>query len=204
MRKTYFASFILFTAIVITSCVSSLYPISNNENDFLFREELLGHWVDKDMQTQLIIKKAEQKKYSVTVIDKKNYKDNGNNNSFFDTSYFSCFLIQLNSQYFFDCTPDTDHSQFDCLGEETKSALLPLHFIYKIRSIGKEQLSMAGINIDSMQKFINKNMSKVKHEKLSKDHILLTAGAGELQKKILTNKEAAFVFSESTILTRIK
>lgn len=204
MRKVYFTCFFLLTVIVITSCVSSLYPITDNKNDFLFREELLGHWAGKDMQTQVIIKKAENKKYGVTVIDKKNNKNDGKNSSIYDTSYFSGFLIQLNSQFFFDCTPDTDHPQFDCMAGEIKSALLPLHSIYKIYSIGKYQLSMAGMNIDSLQKFIDKDKNKVKHEKLSKDHILITADARGLQKKILANKEAAFVFSELTILNRKK
>lgn len=197
MKKKYYLSFLLLTAIVISSCVSSLYPISDNENDFLFREELIGHWADKDMKTQIIVQKTANKKYSVTLIDTKK-------NSISDSSYFSGFLIQTGGQYFFDCTPDTDHPQFGCIGEEARSVMLPLHFIYKIQSIGKNELSIAGMNIDSMQKFIDKNKNMVKHEKLSKDHILLTADASWLQKKILINKEAAFIFSEPAILTRIK
>lgn len=204
MKKVFIPCIFLFSLSVITSCVSSLYPISDNKNDFIFREELLGHWVDKDMKTQVIIQKAANKKYGVAVIDKKNKNTDGMNSSSPDTSFFSGFLIQVGGRYFFDCTPDTDHPQFDCMGEETKSALLPLHIIYKIRSISKDQLSMAGMNIDSMQKFINKHRNTVKHEKLSKDHILLTADAGGLQKKILINKEADLVFSESNILSRIK
>ena len=62
MKKIYFGFLFLLTVILINSCVSSLYPISDNENDFIFREELLGHWSYKDMQTQLIIKKAADKK----------------------------------------------------------------------------------------------------------------------------------------------
>jgi len=197
MKKIRFVFIFLLTAIVTSSCVSSLYPISDNENDFIFREELLGRWADKKMETQITIQKAANRKYSVAVFEKKK-------NSIPDSSYFSGFLIQLDNQYFFDCTPDTDHPQFDCMGEETKSALLPLHFIYKIQDIGKDQLSIFGMDIDSMQKFIAKNKNLVKHEKPGKDHILLTADASGLQKKILINKEAAFVFSESKIFNRIK
>ncbi len=204
MKKIYFSCLFLLAAIVISSCVSSLYPISDNENDFIFREELLGNWAYKNMQTQVILYKADHKKYKITVIDKKDKDNGGKKISFFDTSYYSGFLIQLKSQYFFDCTPDTDHPQFDCLGEETKSGLLPIHFIYKIQILGKDQLSVAGMDIDAMKKYINDNSNKVKHEKLSKDHILLTADAVRLQKNILTNKEAAFVFGKPEILTRIK
>ncbi len=204
MKKIYFACLFLLTTIVYSSCVSSLYPISDNENDFIFREDLLGHWADKDMGTQVILNKADHKKYKVIVIDKKNKETNGNKISFFDTSYYSGFLIQLNSQYFFDCTPDTDHPQFNCLGEETKSGLLPIHFIYKIYNIDKNQISIAGMDIDAMKKYIDDSSNKVKHEKLSKDHILLTADAAGLQKNMLNNKEAAFVFKEPDILIRKK
>ena len=204
MKKIYFSLLFLTAAIIAGSCVSSLYPISDNENDFVLREELLGHWSYKNMQTQLIIKKAANKKYAVTVIDKKDKDNNGNRISFLDTSYFSGFLIQLNNQLFFDCTPDTDHPQFNCLGEETRSGLLPLHFIYKIYSINKDQVSMAGMNIDLMKKYIAKYPNRIKHENISKDHILLTATAGGLQKNILTNKEAAFVFDKPEILYRKK
>jgi len=202
MNKIYFSCLFLLAAIVSSSCVSSLYPISNNENDFIFREDLLGHWADKDMGTQVILHRADHKKYQFTVIDKINKVNGGNNISFFDTSYYSGFLIRLNNQYFFDCTPDTDHPQFDCLGEETKSGLLPLHFIYKIHSLDNDQISIAGIDKDSMQHFINKYRNKIKHEKPGKDHIMLTADATTLQKNILTGKTAAFIFNDPDTLTR--
>jgi len=204
MKKIYFSCLFFLAVIVISSCVSSLYPISDNENDLIFREDLLGNWVYKDMQTQLIMNKAEHKKYKITVIDKKNKDNGGKNNSFFDTSYYSGFLIQLNNQYFFDCTPDTDHPQFDCLGEETKSGLLPLHFIYKISSLNNDQISISSMDIDAMKNFTANSGNKIKHEKLSKDHIMLTADAAGLQKNILTNKEATFVFGKPDILTRKK
>jgi len=156
------------------------------------------------MQTEFILKKAENKKYYVTVIDKKNKKTDGKDISYSDSSHFYGFLIQLKGQYFFDCTPDTEIPQFDRIGEETKSALLPVHLIYKIGIVSKGQLSIAGINIDSLRKFIGKDRNMVKHENPDKDHVLLTADPVGLQKKILTNKEAGFVFGETEILYRIK
>ncbi|MBK6634910.1 MAG: hypothetical protein IPG38_11900 [Chitinophagaceae bacterium] len=119
-------------------------------------EELVGHWSGKDMGTQVILRKAGTTKYQVTVIDKKTSEDGGKKVSFFDTSYFSGFLIQLNNRYYFDGTPDTDHPQFRSLGEETRTALLPLHFIYQIHIIDNNRLSVAGMDIDAMKKYIEK------------------------------------------------
>ncbi len=198
MKNIYYSSLVLFISLNITSCVSSLYPISENENDYIFREELVGHWSGKDMGTQVILNKAGTQKYQVTVIDKKTSEAGGKKISFYDTSYFTGFLVQMNNRYFFDCTPDTDHPQFRALGEETRSALLPIHFIYSMQFIGNNQLSVAGMDIDAMKKYIESN--RVKHEKLNKDHILLTADAAALQKNILSSKTAAFIFNEPDTL----
>ncbi|MGB5008328.1 MAG: hypothetical protein WBO39_15430 [Ferruginibacter sp.] len=206
MKKIYFAYLFLLTAIVISSCVSScvssLYPISDNECDFIYREEILDHWANKDMVTQVILHKADHKKYKVTVIDKKTSEAGGNKVSFYDTSYFSGFLIQLNNRYYFDGTPDTDHPQFRSLGEETRTALLPIHFIFNIQIIDNNRLSVAGMDIDVMKKYMEDNSNRVKHEKPGKDHIMLTADATTLQKNILTGKTAAFIFNDPDTLTR--
>lgn len=189
-------------AVTITSCVSSLYPISNNEKNFIFRKELLGRWADKENKTHVVVRKADDKKYSIAVTDKE--QSTFGTKKIPDTSFFSGFMIQLHSQLFLDCTPDTDHSQFNCLGEEVKSALLPLHLIYKIDITGKDQISIAGMNIDSMQKFISINKKAGRYEKPGKDHIMLTDNADDLQNEILSNRQAAFVFSEKTIFNRKK
>lgn len=202
MRKTYFNTACLFLAVSITSCVSSLYPISDNEKDFIFREELLGKWIDNENKTHLVVIKAENKKYGIAVMDKE--FNMGVNKKDADTSYLSGFLIQLGSQLFLDCTPDTEHPQFNCLGEEVKSALLPLHMIYKIDIMGKNQLSLAGMNIDSLQKFFSANKKPAKYEKPNKDLIMLTDDAEGLQKNIFSNKQTAFVFSEKMIFNRKK
>jgi hypothetical protein len=202
MRKTYFIAIYLLLTAIISSCVSSLYPISDNEKDFVFRQELLGRWKDTENKTQAIVRRDDDKKYSIAIIDKEIGK--GTNKKGPDTSYLSGFLIQLGGQLFLDCMPDTEHPQFDCLGEEVKSTLLPLHMIYKIDIIGKNQLSIAGMNIDSLQKFLSANKKIAKYEKPNKDHIMLTDDAGGLQKKILLNKQAAFVFSEKMIFNRQK
>lgn len=205
MKRIYYTCLSILAVIFISSCVSSLYPISNDEHDYIFLEGLLGNWADKDMQTRVIMNTADHKKYQVISIDTKHKETGGNKISFLDTSYYSAFLIQLNNQYFLDCSPDLDHLQYSCLGDETKSGLLPLHFIYTISRIAGDQLTIAGINRDSLQSFINRHPNKIKYEQHSgNDDILLTANSDGLQKNILTNKEAAFVFSEINILYRKK
>jgi len=201
MKKIHFTFSLLLPIVIFSSCVSSLYPISTNENDFIFNEVLFGHWVDKDMQTQVIIKKVEGKKYGLTVIDK--IKDpGGNNGEISDTSYFLGFMIQLNGQQYVDCSLDSNQPQYGCMGKNTRSALLPLHFIYKISLVNNDQISITAMNLDSLKKFIAMHPNTVKYAE--PNDLLLTNAAAGLQKNILSNKEASFVFSESGILNRVK
>ena len=203
MKKIYFCFLILLTVIFISSCVNSLYPISENENDFIFREDLLGHWTGKDMKTQVIIKKATEKKYGVTVIDK--IKDPGGRNiRVLDTSYFLGFMIELNGQQYVDCSVDSSQPKYVSIGKNTGSAVVPLHFIYKISIISNDQISIAGMNLDSLKKFIASYPNTVKYEDLKEGPLMITTDAAGLQKNILNNKEAAFVFDKPDILYRKK
>ncbi|MEO7140280.1 MAG: hypothetical protein ABIY51_08440 [Ferruginibacter sp.] len=202
--KNIMLSFLCLTAaIVISSCVNSLYPISENENDFIFREELLGNWADKGMQTQVIIKKATEKIYGVTIIDKlKN--PGGKHIPVLDTSYYLGFMIELNGQQYVDCSVDISHPKYVSIAKDAGSALAPLHFIYKLSIIGNDKISITGINYDSLKKFIASYPNTVKYKDLKEGPLMLTAEAAGLQKNILTNEKAAFVFSEKNIVTRIK
>lgn len=201
MKNIYF-SFLFFTAVIITSsCVNSLYPISENENDIIFREEFLGHWADKDMQTQVIIKKATEKKYGVTIIDK--IQDPGRKNiRVLDTSYFLAFMIELNGQQYVDCSVDSSQPKYASIGKNAGSALVPLHFIYKVSIISNDQISIAGINPDSLKEFIGRYPDAIKYEDLKEGPLLITTYAAGLQKNILTNEKAAFVFGKPDILYR--
>lgn len=155
------------------------------------------------MQTQVIIKKAEGKKYAVTIIDK--IKDPGGKNiQVLDTSYFLGFMIELNGQQYVDCAEDTSQPKYVSIGKNAGSALIPLHFIYKISMISNDQLSITGINYDSLKKFIASHPKTVQYKDLKEGPLTLTADVAGLQKKILTNKNAGFVFSEINIVNRIK
>ena len=203
MKKTYFSFLLIAAAIITSSCVNSLYPISDNENDFIFREELLGKWADKDMLPRMIIEKAARKKYAVTIIDKTK-NTNGNNIPVLDTSYFLCFMIELNGQQYVDCSVDINQPKYVRIAKDASSALAPLHFIYKISMISNDQLSVTGINFDSLKKFIAMYPDAVKNEELNEGPLMLKDDAAGLQKNILTNEKAAFVFSEINIVNRIK
>ena len=113
-------------------------------------------------------------------------------------------MIELNSQQYVDCSVDISQPKYVSIGKNTGSAVVPLHFIYKISIISNDQISIAAMNPDSLKKFIASYPNTVKYEDLSEGPLLITTNAAGMQKNILTNEKAAFVFDKPDILYRKK
>lgn len=185
------------------SCVFSLFPISDLESNYVFRKELLGNWLETDNDFSCRVDTTADKKYLITLIDDLDYYPGADENKRrIDTSYFEAFLIQLSGQYYLDCSPAIKHKSLDRIGENAKSALLTLHKVYKIDLLEKDRLVISGINIDSLKKLSSTKGTKIKKELMNEDHILLTDRPAELQKNLLSNKKARFIFSDSLVLKR--
>ena len=196
MKKYYF---LLLPLLAIYSCVHSLYPISKMESDYIFREELLGDWSDNEKDFRCSIESAENKKYLISVFGIMDSPGSHSSETKIDSSYFEAFLIQCSGQYYLDCTPTFEES-LDSLGLYAVAALLPLHKIYKVDILSKDRLVVCGIDKDSLEKYSSSSVTIKKD--LLKDNIVLTDQPGKLQKNLLQNKKAKFIFSDSLDLTR--
>jgi hypothetical protein len=199
--KRYLLSLLLTFS--LGSCVFSLYPASDLESDYVFRKELLGNWLETDNDFVCAIDTIANKKYLITLIDDlERYPGANKNERRLDTSYFEAFLIHLSGQYYIDCSPGTKHESLDRIGENAKSCLLPLHKVYKINLLENDRLIISDINIDSLKKLSSAKDSKINRELMNEDHILLTDRPRELQKNVLSNKRARFIFSDTLVLKK--
>jgi len=201
MKKYYF---LLLPLLAIYSCVHSLYPISKMESDYIFREELLGDWLGNKEKFSCKVDMTGDKKYLISVFDHLEYP--GDSSGKIDSSYFEAFLIQCSGQYYLDCTPTVEtpygeEESLDRMGLYAKAALLPLHKIYKVDFLSRNRLVICGINKDSLEKYTSTSSVTIKKD-LMKDNIILTDQHGKLQKNLLQNKKAKFIFSDSLDLTR--
>ena len=202
MKRYYF---LLLPLLTLYSCVYSLYPISKIESDYIFREELLGDWLGNEKNFSCRVELAENKKYLISVFDDLDFP--GTDSSELDSSYFEAFLIQCSGQYYLDCAPATEapyglEESLDMVGQYTRAALLPLHKIYKVDILSTDRLVLSGISKDSLEKYLSTSAGIIKKESIDKDYIILTDQPGKLQKNLLQNKKAKFIFSDSLILTR--
>ena len=198
MKKYYF---LLLPLLTLCSCVYSLYPISKMESEYIFREDFLGDWLDKEKDFHCRVDMTGNKKYLISVFGIMDSPGSRSSETKIDSSYFEAFLIQYSGQYYLDCSPAMEES-LDSIGLYAASALLPLHKIYKVDILSKDRLVIAGINIDSLEKYLSTSGLTIKKDLMGQDNIILTDQPGKLQKVLLQNKKAKFIFSDSLDLTR--
>ncbi len=188
-----------FAVFLFISCVSSLYPLSENEEEFVLKKELLGHWEAVHNNKEYIIDTADKNIYRIIVINKDSIFHNPRYN---DTSYYLAFLINVQGQYFMDCYPDIEKPAFFQMGEEARNGFLLSHFIYNIRNIEQNSIIVSAINKDSLTNLIKKGTLSIKHEMVNDAHIVLREKPATLQLKLSSPIQHISFFDEPTLLKR--
>lgn len=181
------------------SCVRSLYPITENEKDVVFKKELVGHWKNAKDNTEYIV--------SSTINGSKNYKvmvlDHSSDKKGVDTSNFLVMLVSIKGHYFLDCTPDTSESVYSKISEQERSLLLPAHLIIKVYTIQKDYFTMSAIDNDALSLLLKNRKIIIKHEEINKNEILLIEKPPMLQQKLIELEKFSSVYKKDSLI-RIK
>lgn len=205
--KKILTQYILLTALLIillTSCVRSLYPITEDENEMIFKKELLGHWIDKDGVRYLVdsLKAPGPQIYRVEIIDPdNNSKSFGQDGS--DTSYFMAVLVDIKGKFFLDCSADMEQFANKRISETTLSSLIPSHTFIRVFSIEQNSIEIASIDHDELSTLINQKKITILHESINKDDILLTEKPKLMEQKLIELEKFPSVYKERNRLTRI-
>lgn len=198
---------ILLTALLIilfTSCVRSLYPITENEKEMVFKKELLGHWKDKEGVRYFIDSSGSPgpEVYRVEIIDTgNNSKSFGKDNS--DTSYFAASLVNIKGKFFLDCNAEMEQLAIKRISETTLGSLLPTHIIIRVFSIEQNSIEIASIDNDELSTLLKQKKISIHHELIDKDDILLTEKPKMLQQKLTELEKFPSIYKDRTRLIRI-
>ncbi len=151
---------LLLMATILNSCVRSLYPLTENEKEMIFKKELLGKWENKYKNrleykdgVEYLIDTLEGKNgkvYSIKEIIKKNTSKSGDTCNFSDTSYFTGMLVNIKGNYVMDCSADMEAMQENRLGESAAMALLRTHFFIKISNIEQNSIKLSALDPDKL------------------------------------------------------
>ena len=195
--KLFFSLRTLVIFLFLSSCVKSLYPITSNSQDIIFKKELMGNWRDAKGTTEYIVdelSKTTGKKYKVSLID---------HSKSADTSKYLMILVNLKGHYFLDCMPDTSEGVYSKISDWDKVFLLPTHFFIKVYSISKNSIIMSPIDKDALSLLFKTGKIKMKHENLEGDDILLSEKSEKLQEKLLELDKFPSIYSKDSLI-RVK
>ena len=189
----------LITFFLLSSCVKSLHPLTENPKDMVFKKGLLGKWKDAKDNTEYIIDtvpNSSGKTYEMTVIDHSDDKS-------FDTSNFLMMLVNLKGNYYIDCAPDIADQKYTKISDINKSLLLVSHFFARVYSIDKNLIITSVMDNDALSLLLKTGKIKMVHQKIKGDEILLLDQPKVLQQKLIELEKFPSVYKKKDSLIRI-
>lgn len=178
--------------LLLSGCIPSIHGLYTDD-DLVFKETLLGKWVDGSDATWSFAA-SEDKAYSLDYTEDEmpgdDQKTSGN---------FQVHLVRLGEYYFLDLFPgDNDQLKMPSLLINT---LLPVHIFAKVEFKG-EVVIINFFDPDHLQDLLDEGRIRIGYEKTD-DFIVLTASTEELQKFVIKYADDENAFLDYTILKRL-
>lgn len=196
-------TFLLAIAIVTmySSCkvAGTLYPLSDNENDFQFKKELAGKWIDPKDKSESYsvdtIPGTNGKSYSISVVSAE--KENANT---IDTTIIFARLLKINQWYFLDCSLDLEKTPGF---KETNSWLVSKHFFYQLTFTGANTIEITYPDPEDLIKLVDDKKIKLDYYKISKDNYLILNKPKENRAALAETKKYPSLYKEKITLVKL-
>ncbi len=189
--------FITIMTLMLISCVGSVYTVTENAKDIVFRNELPGHWKDADGKGEYIVESATTERgkyYKVTMFDR------DNNSKKVDTTNLIVVLANIKGHYFLDCMLDTSLPVYSVINDWSKGFLIPSHLIIKVYNIGENFISMSAIDKDAFLLLLKNKKIDTEYQDMNSDNILLTESSTKLQEMLLKFEYYPSVYKRDSII----
>ena len=204
MKKKFFL-LSLTAAILSSSCnvVNTLYPLSENKKDFLFKKELIGKWKeikDSSVYYQVDTVAGENKKlYLATIVSA-----GEENKSVMDTTYFNARLIQLGNSYFIDCQFEIEKN-FLQRKDDYSQWLIARHFILRVSFDGNDKIEISYPASDELVKLINEKKIRLTYYTVGKDDYLILDKPAALRAALQeSEKYSSLLYKNKDVLVKLK
>jgi len=204
MKKKFFL-LSLTAAILSSSCnvVNTLYPLSENKKDFLFKKELIGKWKeikDSSVYYQIDTVAGENKKlYLATIVSA-----DEENKSVMDTTYFNARFIQLGNSYFIDCQFEIEKN-FLQRKDDYSQWLIARHFILRVSFDGNDKIEISYPASDELVKLINEKKIRLTYYTVGKDDYLILDKPAALRAALQeSEKYSSLLYKNKDVLVKLK
>ena|SRR5690242_10846449 len=204
MKKKFFL--LLLTATILSSScnvVNTLYPLSENKKDFLFKKELIGKWKeikDSSVYYQVDTVAGENKKlYLATIVSA-----DEENKSVMDTTYFNARFIQLGNSYFIDCQFEIEKN-FLQRKDDYSQWLIARHFILRVSFDGNDKIEISYPASDELVKLINEKKIRLTYYTVGKDDYLILDKPAALRAALQESvKYSSILYKNKDVLVKLK
>ena len=199
--KTYI--FTTFLIILLSSCkvTSTLYPISENPSDFIFKKEVLGKWGDKkDSLIYFIADTAtgsDGKLYTITSVE---YNEQKKRN---DTTRILARLISISTSYFLDCQIDME-KEFQAEKKDYGSWLIGRHFIININFTATDKIEIGFPDQDGLIKLIDQKKIVADYALLKEDDYLILDKPVILKRAVVASLKYPSLYKEKIVLQSLR
>ncbi|MDF2190801.1 hypothetical protein [Paraflavitalea sp. CAU 1676] len=208
MKKLLTAS-ILVAMIMLSGCLSALYPLFT-EKEIVFDPKLLGAWkgdsegeiytfqqgtpeLFKELPADL--RKLSTKAYFLTVSDTK-YDE--------DAQRYYVFLARIGKHLYLDYYPAFVESQQEYATIYRKS-FVRMHSFYRLNpESNRDSMSMVRFAEGYLKDLINKKQIRIRHEKRIDGSYVITAPTEELQQYVLKYGDVNDAYTDKQTFNRIK
>ncbi len=203
--KTRTVLLILILALMVVSCIPSLYPLYR-EKDLVLDERLIGKWDMEGGDYWEFEKLDLEKEKGLLSISEWNKYESGKTYKLIaveisdeDTlkQEFAVHMTQLDDKHYLDFYPVDYEVAHDFLGWH----LVPAHIFVKIEFI-KQGMVISYFDPDFLEDLIEQNKIKISHTELDY-RILLTAQTKELQKFVMKYTDEPEAFGEHDTICRM-
>ncbi|MEO6611136.1 MAG: hypothetical protein ABIT05_03355 [Chitinophagaceae bacterium] len=188
-------------SLLASSCkvAGTLYPLSQEENDFIFKKELIGKWEDpKDRSGYYRVDTLKGKRgrhYQVETVF--GNKETGS----MDTSRFNATLVSISGWYYLDCWVDMEN-QFSATDKSYEDWLIARHFIFRLSFPGANSIELSTPDPEELVKLIDQKKILLHYAKLKKDDYLILDKPAVLQKGFTESKKYPLLYKDKYILHR--
>ena len=200
------SSYLFFIGLIIlfASCtrVSFLYPVAVKKQDLIFKEQLLGQWMEKNKNDATVITIDTARSYDSALVYKISLIGEADSN-FGDSSYLEGKLVNIGDRLFMMVYSDLEHSKIQQIGIYNAAMILPSYYFVRMFLIARDSLNIGQIDGDEFIDLIDKKKFSIKHEILQEDDYLVLEKGDNVAKKLIELDKFPAIY-ERTTYVRIK
>lgn len=193
--RTGFLALLVVACGLLASCVTSLYPLSENPKDFIYRSDLRGVWQQSDGDAYVQVAGSGDTAYALTLVEVRTHDDVSVN----DTSYFIGRLLQKEGSLFLDCVVDLERQlDYKRLGDYTRAGLAPTHFLFHLSLRDKgDVMELGQLQAEGLEKVLRERYPRTLYRKDGESILLVEPPSGLASLLVQLLKEPS-VWEKST------